>query len=350
MMNNQYADQKISVLIAGIGGGSLGLEIFKSLRYAGVYRLIGTDISDKAYGLGEDGFEHTHLLSQSTDENYALQLLDLCLKYKVDAIAPGAEEVHRILSKYRHIFEQEGIIVMINSTEVIDLCSNKSKTLQFLKENDIAVPVNRDVLSEEDAKDFNCYPCIVKPRSASGGSNLVFISENEEETMFFVRYLSRRGYEATLQEYIMPNDEFTVGVLSSPSGEILGSIALKRFLDSKLSYSMKYDDRVISSGWSQGEIDEFVEVRQQAEQCARLLNSRWALNIQGRLDNKGIFYPFEINPRHSGTTYLRALAGFNEPSILLQYCLRGNLPSQQPIKKGYYLRSFIEKYVPKEGN
>lgn len=348
MKNKPYTDKKIAVLIAGIGGGSLGLEIFKSLRYAGGYRLIGTDITEKAYGLNEDGFEHTHLLFRSQEKEYALQLLDICLKYKVDAIAPGAEEVHRILSNNRQIFEQEGILLMINSKEVIDLCLNKSKTLQFLKQNGIPIPVSTDIASEEDVEGFARFPCIVKPAAASGGSNLVFIAENVEEALFFVGYLRRRCYEATLQEYIISTDEFTVGVLSSPSGEILGSIALKRFLEPKLSYSLRYNDRVISSGWSQGEINNFVEVRRQAEQISRLLNSRWALNIQGRLDSHGVFYPFEINPRHSGTTYLRALAGFNEPHILLQCCLRGKLPPSQPLKRGYYLRSFVEKYVSKE--
>lgn len=348
MMPKPHSAEKISVLIAGIGGGSLGLEIFKSLRCARGYRLIGTDIDERAYGLNEDGFEHTYLLHRSPDKEYALQLIEICLKHKVSVIAPGAEEVHRILADNRQIFEREKILLMINSKKVIDLCSNKSKTMQFLKRNDIPIPVSKDITSEEDVKSFDIFPCIVKPAAASGGSNLVFIAESAEEALFFVGYLKRRGYEATLQEYITSKDEFTVGVLCSPSGEILGSLALKRFLEPKLSYSLRYKDRIISSGWSQGEIDNFAEVRQQAERIARLLDSRWALNIQGRLDSHGIFYPFEINPRHSGTTHLRTLAGFNEPHILLQYCLRGKLPPSQSLRRGYYLRSFIEKYVPKK--
>jgi carbamoyl-phosphate synthase large subunit len=124
---------------------------------------------------------------------------------------------------------------------------------------------------------------------------------------------------------------------------------LKRLLEHKLSYSLRYGDRVISSGWSQGLIDDFSQVKKQAEDIAQVLNSRWALNIQGRVDSQGIFYPFEINPRHSGTTYLRALAGFNEPHILIQQCLRGYSVPLQPLRKGYYLRSFTEKYVALAG-
>ncbi|MBT9145434.1 MAG: hypothetical protein DDT42_01305 [candidate division WS2 bacterium] len=40
---------KKSVLIAGVGGASLGTEIFKSLRRSGNYSVVGADISPYAY-------------------------------------------------------------------------------------------------------------------------------------------------------------------------------------------------------------------------------------------------------------------------------------------------------------
>ena len=91
-------NSEISVLIPGIGAGSLGLEIYKALRHAGGYRLIGTDISETAYGLYGEGFANTYLLRRSAPKEYAQQLLEIALKEKVQAIAPGAEEVHRILA------------------------------------------------------------------------------------------------------------------------------------------------------------------------------------------------------------------------------------------------------------
>ena len=345
---NSSLKNKITVLIAGIGGGSLGLEIFKSLRQTGEYRLIGTDVSEKAYGLYEDGFDRTYLLKRMDDKEYISRILEICRKEKVNALAPGAEETHRILSKHRNLFEREGILLMLNSEEVVEHCSNKAKILKFLGENGIFVPETRDILSEADLEGFSKFPCVVKPAAFSGASNLVFIAENKEEARFFVRYLMGRDFRVSVQEYIISLEEYTVGVISAPSGQILGSIALKRFHDHKLSIMAKYGDRIISSGWSQGLIDDFSKVTEQAERIAKTLKSKWALNIQGRLDEKGTFYPFEINPRHSGTTYLRALAGFNEPHILLQYCLNDRVVESKPFKKGYYLRSFSEKYIPKE--
>src|SRR5258706_668680 len=222
------ADNKISVLITGIGAGSLGLEVCKALRPTKAYRLIGTDISAMAYGFYEEGFDSTYLLRNMPSREYAEQLLAIALKEKVDVIAPGAEEVHRILAANRGMFEEHNILLMLNTPHVIELCADKSKTMAFLKSHNISVPVTQDISSEDDVKGFSSYPCIVKPASLSGGSNLVCIAEDEEEAVFFIRYLKKRGYDSTLQEYILSHPHITVVVLKSPSGEILGSIAVER--------------------------------------------------------------------------------------------------------------------------
>ncbi len=52
------------------------------------------------------------------------------------------------------------------------------------------------------------------------------------------------------------------------------------------------------------------------------LDSRGPLNIQCRWCNEELVI-FEINPRFSGTTLLRALAGFNEPDLLIRYHVLG---------------------------
>jgi|GEM_PF-372861 len=339
-------DGKISVLIPGIGAGSLGLEIAKALRHARGYRLIGTDIAETAYGLyDKECFDHTYLIRRLPPQQYAEQLLEIALRDEVDAVAPGAEEVHRILAENREIFERRGILVMLNTRKVIGMCGDKSTVFAFLRQRDITVPDTRNIVSDEDVEGFASYPCVVKPDSMSGGSNLVFIAENPQEAVFLVRYLRKRGYNSTLQQYITCLREFTAGVLSAPTGEVLGSVAMERLLDNKLSYKLRYGGRVISSGWSQGRIDNFPEVRAQAERIATALNSKWAMNIQGRLNEDGVFLPFDINPRHSGTTYLRALAGFNEPHLLLQHFFNHTHPPVDALRPGHYLRGFEEKFV-----
>jgi carbamoyl-phosphate synthase large subunit len=77
---------------------------------------------------------------------------------------------------------------------------------------------------------------------------------------------------------------------------------------------------VVSSGFTQGHIDDFPGVRAQAERLAAALGSRGPLNVQGRLVGEELAV-FEINPRFSGTEAIRAMAGWNGPEALVDFHL-----------------------------
>ena len=115
----------------------------------------------------------------------------------------------------------------------------------------------------------------------------------------------------------------------------------------KLSRLWEARNGLISSGYSQGRIDEYPQVRETAEAIAIAAGSVGPLNIQGRMQN-GKFMPFEINPRFSASTYLRCLAGFNEVDIYLRNLLQGQTPSVPTVRPGYYLRSLCELATPQE--
>jgi len=344
-----------TVVVTAVGAsGGLGQEIFKALKLAGGWRLVGVDASKTGIGLYLEGFAKTALVPKANSPNYVESLLDLCGEEEAVAVAPGSEPETLIIAANRGRFVSEGILPMVNELEVIRLCSNKAALFERLEKLATPCPITRLVTNPNDV-DIGQYPVIVKPARATGGSRFCFIAEGPAEAKFFTQYLLDRDIAPIVQQYIpTSDDEYTVGVTSVPDGAVIGSIALKRQLQSRLSYSTRYlspppsyEDRVVSSGVSQGLIDSFHEIQQQCEWIAHQLGSRWCLNIQGRLWNK-VFYPFEINPRHSGTTYLRAMAGWNEPDILLKWCLNGVLPERKAPKRGFYLRGLTELFVDKE--
>jgi len=146
-----------------------------------------------------------------------------------------------------------------------------------------------------------------------------------------------------------------VGVLSSMDGELINSIAVKRMILTSLSNRIKAPNRTgkaelgktlaISSGVSQGEIGVFREVTAPCEEIAARLGSRGAINIQCRYVD-GEVYVFEINPRFSGTTSLRAMVGYNEPDILIRKHLLGEeIKPFFEYKTGYILRGLEESYI-----
>ena len=97
----------------------------------------------------------------------------------------------------------------------------------------------------------------------------------------------------------------------------------------------------LSSGISQGAIVHFPELSREAETIATALGSNGPLNIQGRWDGVH-FLPFEINPRFSGTTPIRAMAGFNEPEILIDWHLRIPFAARPPQMETEFARGLVE--------
>jgi carbamoyl-phosphate synthase large subunit len=130
-----------------------------------------------------------------------------------------------------------------------------------------------------------------------------------------------------LQQYVGTlHDEYTVGILSTLEDGYVDHIILKRDLTYGLSLKSKVSNRTdreefgdwlgISSGISQGTFVQNVIISEVVRKITLDLKLTSTINMQCRLFDNKVFI-FEINPRFSGTTNLRALVGFNEPDFIL---------------------------------
>ena len=334
--------QRIRVMIAGIGGASLGTEIAKSLMLAGRYEIFGCDVSATAFGLYASEFVRTFHVDRS---RYIDSVIDACRSAAATWLIAGGEEPMRLLGASVEHLSDSGIRLVGNAPEVVRLCSDKHVSFEQMRRLGIRIPRTAAAI-DLDAVGSVGFPCIVKPATGSGGSASVFLAMDMETALVYTHFIRSNGGTPLVQEYIEPDDgEFTVGVLSLPDRSIVGSIALRRSLDAKLSVAYRSKGGVISSGYSQGLIADFPLVRRTAEEIARALGSKGPLNIQGRVRN-GEFIPFEINPRFSASTYLRAMAGFNEIDMFLGFLSVGEIPVPGPMRFGWYLRSLSETFVP----
>jgi carbamoyl-phosphate synthase large subunit len=330
------------VMIAGIGGASLGTEICKALQLAGGYEIYGCDISPTAYGLYDPGFTATYRVNR---DHYVGSVIDACSDAKATWLIPGGEEPMVLLRQAQEDLFNTGITLTANAGEVADLCSDKEATFRRLKEIGIPAPRTAAVATAQDIDDVG-LPCIVKPSTGSGGSVAVFFAVSTEEAMMYAEFIKRCGSLPIAQEYLdIQEGEFTIGVLSLPDARIVSSVALRRSLDAKLSVAYRGRGGIISSGYSQGYIGEFPDLCRQAETIAQALGSRGPINIQGRVRD-GVLYPFEINPRFSASTYLRALAGINEVDMFIRCHSLKEQPKTPAVRPGWYLRSLAEHYVP----
>ena len=334
----------IKVMIAGIGGASLGTELYKSLRLASGYEIYGCDVSSTAYGLYERGFACTYRVSR---ENYVRSVIDVCVDAGANWLIPGGEQPMTLLGEATDKLAEAGIRLLANAPEVIALFSDKEATFKCLADCGVAIPRTITVNHPADLAKIG-LPCILKPATGSGGSASVFFAVNVDEAMIYAEFIRRNGSQPIAQEYVdVAEGEFSIGVLSLPDQRVVGSIALRRDLNAKLSVAYRGRGGVISSGYSQGYIGQYPDLCRQSEHIAKSIGSRGPINIQARVRD-GVLLPFEINPRFSASTYLRAMAGFNEVDILLRYLSLGEEPSPTTIQPGWYLRSLTEQYVSED--
>ena len=320
-------NRAFTVLVTGTGGGGHGEQIIKALRLGEFkYKIIGTDID--RYSTGRSTVDIFELVPPAADPVYIDHVLSLTEKYGIGVIFHGSEPEMKILSKNRSVFEERGIYIPINRHELIEICSDKVETFKYLAQHGIQTMNFREVKNLSDLDGYDTYPSIIKPAVGGGGSNNVFIIQSRKELDSISIYLLNFYEKLIIQEYIgNPDEEYTVGVLYGKDGKFINSIALKRIINNSLTTRTKVRNithrkdlgefLVISSGVSQGIIESWPEIRGKCEKIAEILNPTAPINIQCRYINNEVI-PFEINPRFSGTTSLRAMAGYNEPDVLIR--------------------------------
>lgn len=352
-MNRQVSP--ITVMVTGVGGGGHGEQIIKALRLAEpTYRIVGGDMSPMSKGLLE--VDHPYVLPPATSPHYLDSVLAVCRRHSVKALFHGSEPELKVLSRERDSIEREGIFLPINPQPVIDICMDKHRTAEFLIAHGFHVPRTVRIRTQEDVEEISFLPVVLKPSVGGGGSANVMIAQTREELRAFARYLLGIYPEFIIQEYVGDSEsEYTVGVLCSMTGEFWNSIAVKRFILSSLSNRIKIPNvtgrtklgkmLAISNGVSQGEIGKFPDITGVCEKIALCLGARGPLNIQCRYVD-GQVYVFEINPRFSGTTSMRAMVGYNEPDLLIRHHVLGErIQPRFFYKTGVIMRGLQETFI-----
>ena len=343
----------VNVLVTGVSGGGVGRQCIKALRLGKhKYQIITCDTNPLSLGLHHPSCDKNYLVPSSLEKSYISTLLAISVKEKIQVIIPGSEAELLVISQNKQVFINNNILVLANTKSVIETCLNKKLTIQTLHRLGFKTPKSYIPKNYKDTRKNIHFPVVVKPFTCSGGSRGVFLAQNQKELKFFIEYLSKQGSKVIVQEYVGDaNNEYTVGVLHSLKGQLLGSFALKRIVKGALSIKSENRDYnnpnisyVISTGISQGEANDFPDIRKQCEKIAKALNSKGPLNIQCRIVNNEI-YVFEINPRFSGTSSMRALCGFNEPETLIDLHILGKKPKVMNYKSGFILRDLDNLFI-----
>jgi carbamoyl-phosphate synthase large subunit len=345
----------VTAMVTGVGGGGHGEQILKALRLAETpYRVVGSDISPYSSGLA--AVDRPCLMPRPSDPGYVETLLGVCEAEGVEVLFAGSQPELEALSASRDVIARAGVFLPINPPGVIATCLDKVRTMEALAAAGFRMPAFARIRSLGDAAAFAHLPAVLKPSLGGGGSADLFLVQDRDELAACARQLLAIYREFIAQEYIgTPEDEYTVGVLLDMEGELLNSIAIRRFILPALSNRITVANRTarddlgpvlaVSNGISQGRIGRYAEVTSQCEEIARALGACGPLNVQCRLVG-GRVHVFEINPRFSGTTSLRAMVGCNEPDTLVRVHVLGEeIEPHFAYGEGVIVRSLAETLI-----
>lgn len=347
--------EPVTALVTAVGGIGVGEQILKALLLVGEYRLVAADMDPwcPQFALADVSVS----LPSASDPNYLYALFDACERNRVDIVFVGSEAELTVVSEVRDQFAAAGILVAVNLASTVRTCMDKDATSAFLRAQGFSVPRHVLVRQHADCVGIDWFPVVVKPYRGGRGSRDCYVAQERRQLHALLDYLAPQSTTMMVQEYVGdPDSEYTVGVLCDLDGVFLNSIAVHRRLDLALSVRQAVlndsgrcdlgDELVISSGISQGTVGPFPEVTGPCERIAAALDARGPINVQCRLVD-GEVVVFEVNPRFSGTTSLRAMVGYNEPDLLIRHHLLGEtIPERFPYRPATILRSLREWAVP----
>jgi carbamoyl-phosphate synthase large subunit len=316
--------------ITGVGS-LIGQGIIKSIinsPYANEYELIGFDYFPDTVGSFwcQKNYILSDILKKDKEQQWFEEILSIIKEDKIELLFIGVDFELPLFVKYKSIIEKEtSCLIIVSDERVIEIGNDKFKTFQFLKENGLYYPETY----EPENCDFSSltFPVIVKPRigARSIGVSKVDSLDKLEEVL-------KHTQDPIIQECVGDDTtEYTCGVIAL-NGELKHSIALNRTLKAGNTHLSSYSK------------DTPEIVTQYLKDITDKLKPFGSCNYQLRIDSDGIPKMFEINARHSGTTYMRSLFGFNEIIYILKSVLEGQ-EIDFNLKEGKAIRYFEERLV-----
>lgn len=122
------------------------------------------------------------------------------------------------------------------------LAMNKGLTKSVFVQNKINTPAGEIFKSEEDAKSWSIFPCVVKP--CSGGSSVgIAKAENEEEYILAVKDAFRYENEIVVEQFVKGR-EFSVGILGGKALPPIEIIPKSGFYDYTAKYQAGATDEI----------------------------------------------------------------------------------------------------------
>lgn len=333
-MNTEFrtkSKKRIHALITA-SGSPLSQSVHKALQQSKLpLDITLSDISDMAAGFYIFENSPTAILPMVSEPQYFDAVTRLVDERQIDVVFPMLSVEHQFFHKHQDYFKKRGVAIVSSAEEAYRLCNDKLDSMTYLRDAGITCPDT--VLGEPGAKlnEFvsrNKFPLLIKP-IAGASSNDVYVIKDRVRLDAMLSAFPAGHF--VVQEFLPSKEEYTVGVYVSRERDFIDTLVLQRELKFGLSY--------------RGKVIENDAVSEYCKSVCLKLGTSYSANVQLKIE-KGTPYVFEINPRLSSTTSVRAHFGFNEPEMILTELFADIRSYTYQKTTGRFTRFWQEAYLP----
>jgi carbamoyl-phosphate synthase large subunit len=260
--------------------------------------------------------------------DYVDQLVALLRKHPVDVAFPGIDADMYKWADHVAEIEATRTKVVLNSRELISLCSDKWAFYERQQElmPTYAIPSYLD--TDFDVLSAHCgLPFLLKPRRGFGSKGIVRVETAEQ-----LAGIAPATRATLMAQPIVGRDdeEFTVSAFGDGQGGYSASMALRRKL-SREGFTEK------------AEVVDQADFSEAVRDLCRAFSPIGPTNFQFRKTDAGLRL-LEINPRISSSTSIRAAFGYNEALMAVDMAIEKRLPAQPDITRGRAVR-YTEDFI-----
>ncbi|REJ80069.1 MAG: ATP-grasp domain-containing protein [Bacteroidetes bacterium] len=306
------------------GGGAPGAPgILKCLKQDPLLDIFVADANPHAVGryLNQDFFS----IPRADDPLFIDTVLESCLERGIKIIMPLVTRELFLFAREKKRFEQEGISVLVSEENALNIANNKSRLVQFLEMNRIAVPEFRVAQSypefELAVKELG-YPfrkVCFKPSVSNGSRGFRIIDDavnsydllfNHKPNSTYISYkeisgiLEKHEFPELLVSEVLPGEEFSVDCLVNHGKCVIAIPRIRTRMNNGISV--------------EGEFIKEPDIIHYSTQIVEAIGLHGNIGVQVKRSESGKFLVLEINPRVQGTIVSGLGAGVNLPMLAVQ--------------------------------
>lgn len=288
--------KEIHVLFTGTGRR---VELLQAFHNAALcqninLKIYGADMSGTAPALAYCNY--TRKICAMKEKDYIPQLLEICLRDKIDLVIPTIDTDLLVLSQNKDKFEKIGTKVLISDSAMIALCRDKNYTSDFFESCGLKAPkpVNDYCIYQ------GAYPCFIKPKDGSSSIDAYKVNTESE----LIMYAEKIG-DYIIQPFI-EGKEYTVDIFCDFDGNPI-------YITPRERIAIRSGE-VLKTGIESDQIiiEESMRLIQKFKPCGPMTVQLIRQNLTG--DD----YYIEINPRFGGGAPLSIKAGADSAGAILK--------------------------------